>query len=324
MQLNFEMASQQSQVKRQETEIALLKKEKQYNEMQVVKNRLIIVILIVIVLLVLSLVILYYNRYQLKHKAAVALKEKLDIIEKINQQLKESEEELRKLNNTKDKFFSIMAHDIKNPLGGMLTITDVIKNDFKRLTDEEKMEMFETINKSAQHLYTLLENLLHWSRSQTGRIPFKPVKLNLYEIVNNNIELQKANSDKKNIIIINMIDQNLTAVADKEMFNLIVRNLISNAIKFTNNNGQIIISAQQKDGMIEVSVEDNGVGISKDNIGKLFRIDTQLIVPGTNNETGTGLGLILCKEFVTKNGGDIWVTSEEGKGTKFSFTVPAN
>ncbi|MGC8802345.1 MAG: tetratricopeptide repeat protein, partial [Bacteroidales bacterium] len=312
MQINFELAAQQSQLRRQETEIALLKKEKQFNELQRLKNRLIIAVLLIAVLLVLSLVILYYNRYQMKHKTASLLQEKLDIIEKMNQQLRDSEAELRMLNNTKDKFFSIMAYDIKNPLGGMITITDIVKNDFAKLSDQEKAELFETINKTAQHLYNLLENLLHWSRSQTGRIPYSPVTLNLQQIVEQNIELQRANIEKKNLMVINMIDPDQTIYADLEMTSLILRNLISNAVKFSYEGGKIIISATPREGMMEIVVQDEGIGMSKDTLSKLFRIDTQVITPGTHNEKGTGLGLILCKEFVTRHGGQIWVESEEG------------
>jgi signal transduction histidine kinase len=259
----------------------------------------------------------------MKHKTAILLQEKIDIIEKMNQQLRESEAELRLLNNTKDKFFSIMAHDIKNPLGGMITITDIVKKDFAKLSDDEKIELFETINKTAQHLYTLLENLLHWSRSQTGRISYNPTSLNLHQLVEQNIELQRANIEKKNLMVINMIDPNQTIYADSEMTSLVLRNLISNAVKFSYEGGKIIISAVPRENMTEIVVQDEGMGMSKETLSKLFRIDTQVITPGTQNEKGTGLGLILCKEFVTKQGGKIWVESEEGKGSKFYVTLPA-
>ncbi len=322
MQVNFELASQQSQLRRQETEIALLKKEKQFAELKQLKNRLIIVILLIAVLFILSLVIFYYNRYRLKQKSATLLQEKIDLIEKINEQLKKSEAELRLLNNTKDKFFSIMAHDIKNPLGGMLTVTNIVKKDFSLLTDDEKLELFETVHKTAQHLYTLLENLLHWSRSQTGRIAFEPVMLNLHELIEQNIELQKANIEKKNLMVINMIDPEQNIRADREMMALIIRNLISNAIKFSKDGGKIVISATLKENKVELSIQDEGIGMSKDIQSKLFRIDTQVITPGTHNEKGTGLGLILCKEFILKHGGEIWVESEEGKGSKFIISIP--
>ena len=322
MQLNFEMLSQQSKVHRQEIEIALLKKDNLNKELNATKNRLLIIVLLILMLFILSLVILYYNRFQMKHKTALMLQEKYDIIESTNQKLKQSEEELRKMNKTKDKFFSIMAHDIKNPLGGMVTITDMAKTDFGNLADDDKKEMFEAINKSSKQLYTLLENLLQWSRSQTGRIPYRPVELQLSEIAENNIELQKANANKKNIIVINLVENTLKAKGDLEMVTLITRNLISNAIKFTGDGGRVVISAKQKDNKAEICVEDSGTGVSEENLQKLFRIDIQLVTPGTNNETGTGLGLILCKEFVQKNGGEIWVESEEGKGSRFFFTLP--
>jgi signal transduction histidine kinase/uncharacterized protein HemY len=323
IQLNFEMESKKSEVRKQEYEIASLKKEKQFNELRATKNKLTIIILLVAMLFVISLGVLYYNRFQMKAKTAQLLQEKYDIIEQTNIKLKLSEEELRRINKTKDKFFSIMAHDIKNPLGGLVTITDMIKTEFHNLPDNEKLEMFDTINKSSHQLYALLENLLHWSRSQTGRIAFKPVELKLTEVVDINIDLQKANANKKNIMVLNMTNETHKVMGDREMVTLVMRNLLSNAIKFSQENGKITILSERKGDFIEICVEDNGIGISKENLNKLFRIDTQLITPGTQNESGTGLGLILCKEFIAKNSGQIRVESEVGKGSKFIFTLPA-
>ena len=322
LQVNFELSKREGEVKKIENEVALLKKQRQLNEEKDLRRIQTIIVLLVIMMLLLSMGILYYNRYNLKRKAAWLLQDKVNFIEKTNHTLKKSEEDLRRLNNTKDKFFSIMAHDIKNPLGGLISITDLMKSDFKNSSEEEKLEMFEIINKSSHQLYNLLENLLHWSRSQTGKIPFNPIELKPFEIAETNIELLKGNAEKKNIMILNTIDQNLIVKADKEMITLIMRNLISNAIKFTNENGKIMISSNKKDGFVDILVEDNGVGISKDDISKLFHIDVQFTNPGTQNEPGTGLGLILCNEFVQKHEGRIWAESEPGKGSKFSFSLP--
>jgi signal transduction histidine kinase len=323
MQLNFEMANQQSIVKKISNEVALLKKEKQIIEMKETRRTLIIIVLLISMLLVTSIGILYYNRYQLKHKAAAQLQEKIDIIEKTNERLVKSEEELQQINSTKDKFFSIIAHDIKNPLGGLITITDLVKADFDSMPDKEKRELFEIVNKSSHQLYSLLENLLHWSRSQTGRIPVKPVELKINELVESNFELLKPNAERKNIMTLNLCNQNHKVNADKEMITLVIRNLISNAVKFTREGGKISVSSALKEGMVEICIEDNGIGISKTDIQKLFRIDVQFSQNGTNNETGTGLGLILCKEFIQKNQGKIRVESEPGVGSKFIFSLPA-
>ena len=197
-----------------------------------------------------------------------------------------------------------------------------MKLDFQKSTDEEKKEILGIINKSAQQLYNLLENLLHWSRSQTDRIAFTIADIKPAEIADANIELLKTNADKKNIMVVNNIDHNLTVKADKEMLTLVLRNLISNAIKFTNESGKVLMSSGTINGMATISVEDNGIGIAKNDIDKLFRIDVQFSNPGTQNESGTGLGLILCNEFIQKLNGKIWAESEPGKGSKFIFSLP--
>jgi len=324
MQVDFELGRKAGQMKKVETEVALLRKEHQLNELKDVRRKQTIFILLVLTLLVFSIGILYYNRYQLKRKAAILLQEKFSIVEETNNSLKKSEEELKRINNTKDKFFSIMAHDIKNPLAGLVTITEILHKDFRQLPDAEKEEIFETINGSAKQLYNLLENLLHWSRSQTGKIPLNLVELAISSLVDSNIELLKVNAEEKNIMIINMIKPELKLKADKDMISLVFRNLLSNAVKFTPDGGKVIVSAEQKNDNIEFVVEDNGLGISKEDANKLFRIDTQYSNPGTRKEAGTGLGLILCKEFIQKHKGAIGVESEQGKGSKFIFTLPIN
>jgi signal transduction histidine kinase len=322
LQVNFELNKKENELNSYRNDIASLKKQKQIDELNAGRRKQTIFILLIVTLFLLSIGILYYNRYQLKLRASQLLQDKFNIIEETNETLKKSEDELLRLNNTKDKFFSIMAHDIKNPLGGLINITDLMKTDFKDLSDEEKLETFVVINKSAHQLYALLENLLNWSRSQTGKIEFKPVPLKPFELAEANIELQKANIEGKRIMVLNMIDQNTEILADKDMLTLVMRNLLSKAVKFTNEEGKIIINAENKDGYLNISIEDNGVGMSKDDMKKLFRIDAQFTNPGTNNESGTGLGLILCKEFVNKHKGDIWVESNVGKGSKFVFSLP--
>jgi signal transduction histidine kinase/uncharacterized protein HemY len=323
MQVNFEISRKDNEVQTIENEVAVLRKDKQLNEMTDLRRKQTIIVLLVLTLLILSLGILYFNRYQLKKRASQLLQEKYDLTESSNDSLRNSQEELKKLNNTKDKFFSIIAHDIKNPLGGLISITDMMKKDFHQMPDAEKEELFEVINKTSLQLYNLLENLLHWSRSQTGKIPLNPTEIKIFELAENNIELMKASAEKKNIMIINTINQNIKVKADKDMITLVLRNLISNAIKFTRENGKIVLESNQRSGFIDISVEDNGVGIPRDDIAKLFRIDISYSNPGTHNETGTGLGLILCKEFITKHNGKIWVESDLGKGAKFTFSLPS-
>jgi len=178
------------------------------------------------------------------------------------------------------------------------------------------------LNKSSRQLNVLLDNLLNWSRVQTGRMPVTPESIDLYDLAENSLELHKANAENKQISLINTVDKGMLIKADQNMITLVMRNLVTNAVKFTPEGGKIKISAYQKGNKVEIAVEDTGIGISKDDIGKLFRIDVHFSLPGTNQEAGTGLGLVLCKEFVAKNNGAIRVESEPGKGSKFIVTMP--
>lgn len=245
------------------------------------------------------------------------------IIRKQNAEaIKKYVDELNQLNATKDKFFSILAHDLRNPFITILGFSELLLSDFKDLSDEEKIYYIQEMNKSAEVSHSLLHNLLQWSRSQTGKIEFNPQKITLLEIILQNIELLKASARKKQIVLVNQVDSQIHVKADEDMINTIMRNLLTNALKFTNKNGSITISATSKDGKVEISVKDTGVGMDENTRKKLFRLDETLSTTGTDNETGTGLGLVLCKEFVEKHGGQISVVSELGKGSEFIFTLP--
>ncbi|MBA7548457.1 Histidine protein kinase DivJ [subsurface metagenome] len=183
--------------------------------------------------------------------------------------------------------------------------------------------MITHIFNSAVHGFDLLNNLLEWSRSQTGRIEYEPQDFSLTDLLRQNILSISDAAYKKNIEVQNELKEQILAYADRRMINTIVRNLISNAIKFTKSGGEISISAKKGDGVLIISVIDSGVGIKEENISKLFRLEESISTPGTNKEQGTGLGLILCKEFIEKNGGKIWVESKYGEGSKFKFTIPA-
>jgi len=237
--------------------------------------------------------------------------------------LKNSEAQLKELNATKDKFFSIIAHDLKSPFNAILGFSNILLNSHKEYDDEKREEMINIVNNSAIRAFKLVENLLTWSRSHSGKIPYIPEKLNLKNTLIEAIYNLKAQADKKNIGITDTISENELVFVDENMIATVLRNLISNAIKFTPQNGNIVISSeiQTNSNFIEISVKDSGVGIPKNKIDDLFRIDKNISTQGTENETGTGLGLILCKEFIEKHGGKIWVESEEGKGSVFKFTI---
>jgi signal transduction histidine kinase len=193
---------------------------------------------------------------------------------------------------------------------------------FEDFSPEELKEFLDEMNKSAKKLNSLLENLLQWSRSQTGRLQFNPDSFDLRDIVENSIMLLKMNADKKSIDLVSEVDDGSMVYADINMVDTVLRNLISNAIKFTPEEGRITISDRIDGGFRIVSVSDNGMGISSEDIEKLFRIDVHHTTIGTSKEKGTGLGLILCKEFIEKNGGEISVESELGEGTTFHFSLP--
>ena len=206
----------------------------------------------------------------------------------------------------------------------VIGLSELLQNRFDQYDTEKIKDFIFKINAFANNAYDLLENLLQWSRSQTGRIIANPVKFNLFKAVDEVIQICEGKAGEKGIVLLNNLDSNLLAFADENIFKTIVRNLVSNAIKFTPNGGHVKINTFTKDDFIEIAVEDTGVGIEEDNIEKLFKINSHYSTSGTNSESGTGLGLIIVKEFVEKNGGNIKVESEINKGSRFIFTVPKN
>jgi PAS domain S-box-containing protein len=229
--------------------------------------------------------------------------------------------ELECLNRTKDKFFSIIAHDLRNPFNAIIGFSELLRNDFHEMDNKQKLNVLELINVSSQTAYNLLENLLQWARTQTDKIKFNPENFDLAEIVNSVFDLQGIIARKKGVKLKNEIAPKTLVHADKNMINTVLRNLISNAIKFSNPDGEIVITVNLTDEIVEVIVIDDGVGMSRESLGKLFRIDTYYSTSGTMGESGTGLGLIICKEFVEKNSGRIKAISAEGAGTTLSFTL---
>ena len=243
-------------------------------------------------------------------------------LQTLNELLSESEKNLKELNASKDKFFSIISHDLKGPYQGMLSILDMLIKDYDNMDDEEKIDIFNKIRNSSQRTYNLLDNLLQWSRMQTGKIKFHPEKINLSNVSAGIIDLFSDSANAKGINIKNTIIEDIFVFADHNMIQLIIRNLLSNAIKFSNPGKDILVSAEVNNNFIEISVRDFGIGINKERAMNLFRIDVQNSTTGTANETGTGLGLLLCKDMVNLHKGTIRVESEEGEGSTFSFTIP--
>lgn len=236
--------------------------------------------------------------------------------------VKKYTEELKQLNVTKDKFFSIIAHDLKNPFITLLGFSDLLISDFGEFTDEEKIYYITEMKKTAEISHNLLQNLLHWSRSQTGRIEFNPQKLDLHDVIFSNAELLKASAERKQIKILSEIPRFTFVSADEDMLNTIIRNLLTNSLKFTNKNGKIEINCTHQNNDLQIFISDTGVGMNDKVKANLFRLDVNQSTFGTEDEAGTGLGLILCKEFIEKHGGTISVESEVGKGSKFCITLP--
>ncbi|MCP5497770.1 MAG: HAMP domain-containing histidine kinase, partial [Leptospiraceae bacterium] len=220
------------------------------------------------------------------------------------------------------KFFSIIAHDLKNPFSNLLNLSEILMYSIKEAKYDGLDRIAKLFYESSNQGYKLLENLLEWSRTQTGSIEYNPKRVDLCEIVARCIVLLKNLSDNKKISLDFNIKEETFVYCDEYMVTTTIRNLISNAIKFTKENGNINVYMEEQDDQITMIVSDTGIGIKKDNIKKLFQIDAGYSTKGTASETGTGLGLILCKEFVEKHGGKIWVESEEGKGSLFKFTLP--
>jgi PAS domain S-box-containing protein len=231
--------------------------------------------------------------------------------------------QLAELNATKDKFFGIIAHDLRNPFIGIVGLSELIK-DSKQDRAEKTEKYVNLIHQSAKNASKLLENLLDWSKAQTGAIEFAPKEFALENLVGDVIRLVENAAKAKSISIKQEIPDGLNIFADSNMINTVLRNLITNAIKFTNKNGNILITATQLNSEVSISIKDSGVGMSEKAIGNLFKISEKTSTLGTENESGTGLGLMLCKEFVEKHSGKISVESELGKGSSFTFTLPAH
>jgi signal transduction histidine kinase len=290
------------------------------------KQRNFLFFVTVVVILISSFV---YYRYYIKSKTnevIMSQKNKLDLLNKElnrkNTYLTESESKLKYLNSTKDKFFSIISHDLKNPFSTLMGYSDLLSEYFDDFSVEEKKSIISEIQNSTHRAYSLLENLLQWSKSQRGELQMLPERIDLSLIVSDNLANLNDEAHKKNINLISEIYDQTYALADYTTISSVVKNLLTNSIKFTNEGGEVKVTAKEKGDLIEVIVSDNGVSISEEDIDKLFRIDVHHTSIGVTAEKGTGLGLVLCKEFVEKNGGRIWVESELGRGSDFKFTVP--
>jgi len=248
----------------------------------------------------------------------------VDITEKKNTEFKIQQQniELQKLIGTKDKFISILAHDLRNPFNALIGFSDLLKENLHKYSLAESLRYIDFINETSRNTYNLLENLLIWAASQQKIIPFNPLPHNLFLLANDCCSFVENNAKFKNIDINIKIGENIMVFADKEMIKTVLRNLLSNAVKFTNFFGNITVSAISNQTNIEIIVSDTGIGMDEKTKNTIFKIGEAKSKNGTNEEHGTGFGLLLCKEVIEKHNGEIWVESELGKGSVFKFTMP--
>jgi signal transduction histidine kinase len=303
-------------------EISNLTKDINLQSIKLENNRNLLIFSIVIIFLVLILLLVFYRLYTLKLNSSRLLAQKNEELEKMNQTLSDSEATLKELNATKDKFFTIIAHDIKNPLSAYRSITKMLANSFYELSEQQKLEYIRGINRSSENLFELFQNLLQWSTSQSGTMQFKPQEIDLGILAFKAVTLLQEGADKKNIQIALNVKTDTYAYGDINMVSTVLTNLLSNAIKYSNDGGSVKITASDTGKFIQIAVSDNGIGITREDIEKLFRVEIDHKTIGDSEEKGTGIGLILCKEFVSRNGGEIGVESEFGKGSTFHFTLP--
>lgn len=258
-----------------------------------------------------------------KLKLEDLVRERTEEIELMNEEIHLQNKELKDLNSTKDRFFSIIAHDLKNPMNALLGFSQILYERYSNLPEEKRLKMVKMLNDSSTLMYDLLNNLLDWSRSQTGSIKFFPMSVSIVRVVKDNIAIVKQLAENKDITITPDIFSPKNVYVDVNMVNTVFRNLLTNSIKFTPRGGTIFIEVNDEGtSHLSITIKDTGIGMSEDQIKSLFKIDSHRSTNGTENEHGTGLGLIVCKEFVEHNGGHLRVSSKPGIGSRFSFTVP--
>lgn len=319
---NVELFHALNDLENKRTTIDELSAKHELTEIKYENEKKISYFLIILMAIVGLFLIISINLHTSRKKAYNLLEFRNHQIKSMNEEIQKQSVNLKHSNSTKDKFFSIIAHDLKNPFNSIQGFTELLIDNYKVFNDEKKLKFLKIIKASSLKASNLLANLLLWANNQSGMLQFNPVKIDLALFVAEAISFVEIQAINKEITIINNVDSNVFVLADKNMVDTVLRNLISNAIKFTYSKGEIQIYAVLKDNFIEICVKDNGIGIANDDLENLFNIDIKNTSVGTANEQGSGLGLILCKDFIEKNGGKIWVESKPNFGSEFKFTLP--
>ncbi|MDO9255489.1 MAG: tetratricopeptide repeat protein [Bacteroidales bacterium] len=305
----------QYEIAKREVEKEHLVKQNLNKELELSKKNLLLYILGAILVIIAVLVMLLVTQNRIKKKANEQLEVKNDLIEL-------QRDELISLNVSKDKFLSILAHDIKNPLSSIHGISDLLISDYDKLTEEEKKIFTRDIHTLATNLFEIINTLLTWSTSQSGMITYRPTQFSIGKLCGKSANNLQTVAKQKDIVIESTVDENLMVLADENMIISVLHNLINNAIKYSYHGTKIRIESIRSEGFAQISVIDAGIGLSAESQSKLFKYDQHFMNKGTAGETGTGLGLILCKDFVAKNGGTIKVESTLKEGSTFVFTLP--
>lgn len=307
----------QYEIARREADNEHLVKENLNKELQISKKNLTLYILSGVLTLIAVLVILLVNQNRIKRRAN-------ELLEIKNNLIVSQKDELITLNASKDKFLSILAHDIKNPLSSIYGISDLLVNDYDKLTSDEKRIFTQDIHTLSNNLFEIINTLLTWSTSQSGLITYRPKNFNIAAVAEKTIHNLQTVAKQKDLRLVSEVQNPVTVYADENMVYSILHNLINNAIKFSYPGTAIRIESKMMEEFVEISVIDRGIGLSAESQAKIFRYDQHFLSKGTAGESGTGLGLILCKDFVDKNGGSIRVESEIDNGSAFIFTIPLN
>ena len=331
------------EIETKEKENELLRKDNEIQQLEIAKQTTIRNFFIALTILILILVVLILNRLQTKKKVNKTLSQKNELItsqkEKLNDTLNDLQEineelirqkkeiqsqadMLKESNATKDKLFSIVAHDLKGPFAAILGYSELLKDEYDTFSNEERIKVIRDVHNSALTVFSLLENMLTWASSQLNVIEVKKMKISLSTIISESIKPYLPYADQKGVKVFTEIPEELELFTDKFTIAIVFGNLMNNSIKFTPQNGCINISAEKKDGCTEIIFQDTGIGMREDTVRNLFRIEKKRSTPGTNMEKGTGLGLIIAKEFIKLNNASIRVESEIGKGSIFIITVP--